>query len=127
MSCEVDEYGMTAADHEEIRQGFIQHDKEQKRRALKAIWLKPVVERIRQSDGVICYRDNRDEEWTVWRAVKVTLAILLDRTNSTDEYRNVYSIAYWDAYGTYGGYTIDRVELYPRFTYQIFNDGECLM
>ena len=122
-----DEYGMTKSDWDELIAAENEHDKEQRKRALKAVWFPPVVDHIRKSDGCIIYRDSRDEEWSFINAIKVTIAILLNRRNTKDELGESLTIAYWDALPTYSGYTVDVLWLYPRFTYQIFNDGECLI
>ena len=122
-----DEWGMTKSDWDQIAAAQIEHDKQQRRKALRAIWLPPVVDSIRESDGCIIYRDNRGDEWTFLRAVKVTLAILLHRRNIKDEMGESLDMAYWDSAKTYGGYTVDCLWLYPRLTYQIFNEGECFI
>lgn len=122
-----DEYGMTEQDWDELIEAENAHDKEQRSRALRALWLKPVLCEIRKCDGVVIYRDSREEEWTFFRAVWITIAILLNRRNTKDEIGESLDMAYWDALPTYGGYTVDRLWLYPNCTYSIFNDGECLM
>lgn len=122
-----DEYGLTDEDYAQIFKAEEDHHKAQCIRALRAIWLRPVIY-CHNGNGPArpTYRDAQDEEWTLWRAIKVTAAILLDRRNTKGE-MDSYGVAYWDALPTYGGYTVDVVWLYPGLTYSVFNDGECLM
>lgn len=128
---ERDEWGMTRADWSEIRAENERIEREQRGRALRALWARPVVDHVRR-DGVVCYRDNRDEEWTFWRGLKLTLALLLDRQwvdppDPTCKRIFGTSLAFWDSRQTYGGYDVMVVQLYPGCRFEIFSDGECLM
>ncbi|MBX3481631.1 MAG: hypothetical protein KF842_14665 [Caulobacter sp.] len=138
-----DSSGMT---HREMREMYAEVDRymaDQRRRALIALWAPPVVDAAatsRRRDGVICYRDNRDEDWTLWRAVQATIGLLLVRYwSDKDQERwsrrlkgrldarwgiDGHAIAYWDAGPVYGGYTVEVLRLYPGFRVEHFNDGE---
>ena len=121
-----DEFGLTQDEWDQITDDLTRHDKEQRVKALRALWFRPVVGRVRP-DGVVDHIACRDEDWTFWRAIKVSIAILANRQVKGERYQTSYQMAYWDAFKTYGGYTVDLVWLYPGFRYSIFNDGECLM
>lgn len=116
--------------HQQIASDIRAHQRGQRWRALKALWLPPVVDEIStkyRHDGVTDYRDNRDDDWTFWRAIKATIGIVLARFDAGDSYLGSFEMAYWDAGSTYGGYTVDRLWLYPRCRISIFNDGETFM
>lgn len=69
---------------------------------------------------------QRGDEWTFWRSVRVTVAVILNRYHGDAHGRCLDSLdmGYWDA-GTSGGYSSAMVcWLYPRFRFQIFSDGD---
>jgi hypothetical protein len=112
--------------------------------ALKALWGPAIRQRPRDSrkgwtiyDG---HERNRDDEWTLWRGVLCTIAILLDRhwseaaearwtkrTGKAGSYGDRLNLAYFGCGPTYGGYDAWIVELAPGCRFSVFSDGECLM
>lgn len=86
------------------------------------------------------YERTRDEEWTIWKAIVCTIAILLGRHWNDDAaarwsrrhgrndcWASRPHLAHFDAHDTYGGYEIWRVQLAPGCRFEVFSDGECLM
>ncbi|MBW6524462.1 hypothetical protein KZ810_13215 [Sphingomonas sp. RHCKR47] len=120
------------------------YDRRQELRAIIALWGPAIRHRPRDSrkgwtiyDG---YERNREEEWTVWRALVCTIAILLGRRWGDDAearwsrrhgragvWADTPRLAFFDSRDTYGGYDITRVELAPGCRFSVFSDGECLM
>lgn len=110
-------------------------------RAIVALWGRPLKTKARDTrkgwtiyDG---YTRNRDEEWTVWRAVLCTIAILLRRYWSDDAqhawakrhgknscWADTPTLAYFDCWPVYGGYNAEIVQLAPGCRFSVFNDGE---
>lgn len=138
---ETDEFGMTEEDWRWMRWEEHRYMLSMRWRALKALWLKPVVndwQTRSRTDGVICYRDNRDEEWSPPNALLATIGLVLGRRWRDDDeqrfkartgspYIHGKSVCYWDSVDTYGGYEVMVCQLYPRARISIFSDGECLM
>lgn len=98
----------------------------QRFRALKALWLKPVVDRVRR-DGVVEHRDGRGDDWTVWRAIKATIGVAFDLQHSCDEYRGSMDMAFWDSVSVYGGWESTCLSLYPGCKIRIYTDGDTWM
>ena len=116
----------------------------QELRAIVALWGPAIRHRPRDSrkgwtiyDG---YERNREEEWTIWRALVCTVAILFGRRWS-DNAEACWSrrhgragvwaptpmLAFFDSRDTYGGYDVTIVKLAPECRFSVFSDGECLM
>lgn len=99
--------------------------------ALKAMWCKPVT---RQKFTGVRTIAGRGEDWTFWRGVKATVAIVLDRRWSDDlEARHRAkrggrsygdTVAFWDAHDTYHGHECMIVQLYPGCRVELFSDGD---
>lgn len=136
-----DQFGMTDEDWRWVRWEDEREMLSHRWRALKALWLKPVVDQRatqRRTDGVICYHADRDEEWTLAGAFLTTVAIIIDRRwgqRDVERYKArtgcsfVFgkSMCFWDSRATYGGYEVMICDLYPGVRYSIFSDGESLM
>ena len=129
-SLEKDEWGLTWFDWQAIwdEDDLVRH--ELQRRALKALWCKPVVSKVR-SDGVICHRDGRGDDWTLGRALLATLAIFMGRewhdgaeARWGPGHRHSRDMAFWDGLPVYGGHTVEVLWLYAGCHFSIFNDGE---
>jgi hypothetical protein len=120
-----DSYGMT---HRDMREMYAEEDHymaEQRRKALIALWARPVVDEIstrRRSDGVICYKASRGEDWTLWRALCASYGLIFARYDRDG--LAGHDMAYWDSGPVYGGYTVDVLRLYPGCRIEHFNDGE---
>lgn len=136
-----DEFRIPERFEREMLAGMRAHDRQQRRRALKALWLPPVPT-TRKKDPYADFRDNRGDDWTFWRAVRATIGLVLARyqTDAADERQRErcrrkgrlvwvesWDMAYWDAGSTYGGYTVDVLKLHHRCRIAVFNDGECFM
>lgn len=120
------------------------YHRRQELRAIIALWGPAIRHRARDSqkgwtvyDG---YERNREEEWTIWRAMLCTIAILLGRRwSDAAEARwarrhrqaGIWAptpmLAFFDARDNYGGYDVTIVQLAPGCRFSVFNDGECLM
>lgn len=120
------------------------YQRRQELRGIVALWGPAIRSRPRDPrkgwtvyDG---HERKRDEEWTIWRAIVCTVAILLGRCWSDDaagRWANRHgrsscwapspNLAWFDARDTYGGYEIQRVQLAPGCRFTVFSDGECLM
>lgn len=152
-----DEWGLTAEENAQIATELSIEDSRQRWNSLGAIWGRSIRQRPKDSrvgwtvyDG---HERKRDDEWTLWRAILATIAVILDRRHGQrqidrararndalrqnprfidgrwiDHYSAPsWSIAFWDAHDTYGGYEIMRITLHPGCRVSIFSDGECLM
>jgi len=120
------------------------YHRRQELRGIVALWARPIKSppRDRRKGWTVYdgHERNRDEEWTVWRAIVCTVAILLGRRWHDDasarwERRNGKSavwasrpdLAYFDAVTTGCGYDITRVQGAPGCRFSVFSDGECLI
>lgn len=131
-----DEYGFTPDDWREMRWESHRDMLIQRWNALRTLWGPPVVDRLstsRRRDGATDYTANRDGDWTLWRAVRATVGIVLglywhDEVERRHRARHGFTagldLAFWDAASIYGGYTVDCLWLYPGCRVSIFNDGE---
>lgn len=134
-----DEIGMTREDLRWLRWENERDDLRHRWRALRAIWCKPVLADDWYDKTI--KRDARGDDWTLGRAVKATIGILLNRRwtdkvkRKAEEKRKKslrkswgfygYGMAFWDNHRTYGGYAVMVVWLYPGCRVSIFSDGEC--
>lgn len=133
-----DDLGLTPDDWREIWWGEVCHERLMRWRALKALWLPPVKCRPRDRrkgwtiyDG---YERNRDEEWTFCRGVRASIGLVLGlrprldpKTGNYRTWSSSVSVAYWDSGPTYGGYSVEVLNLHPWCRVDLFNDGEtCL-
>lgn len=128
-----EEAGLTRFDDWCDRWEMWKHDRRHELKALRALWFIPIRSRPRDSrkgwtiyDGHV---SNRDEEWTFWRSLLATVAILFQRRHGqrqVDRYgfQPSFDLAYWDSRSTYGGYEIMCLWLYPRCRVSIFSGGE---
>ena len=134
-----------ADDMDAIEKGaWREYDRYQRRlelRGIVALWARPIKSKPRDGrkgwtifDG---YIRNRDEAWTIWRAVLCTIAILLRRYWSDDAqhawakrhgksscWADTPTLAYFDCWTIYGGYNAEVVQLAPGCRVSVFNDGE---
>ncbi|MEO5586080.1 MAG: hypothetical protein ABIQ81_00135 [Novosphingobium sp.] len=141
MSCYVqpwnaDEWGVTPDDYREMRWEHDRHMLGQRWKALRTLWGAPVVDAwstAHRADGVTNYTANRDGDWTLWRAIRATIGIVLglywhDEIEKRHRARHGFTggldLAFWDAGSIYGGYTSDCVWLYPGCRVFIFNESE---
>lgn len=139
---------MKAGDWDRIeREAYAEEARYRRRQELRgivALWARPIKSRPRDPrkgwtiyDG---YERNRDEEWTLWRALVCTVAILLGRhwSDAAAErwacrhgksscWAASPNLAYFDSRSTYGGYDVMVVQLAPGCRFSVFSDGECLM
>lgn len=75
------------------------------------------------------YVSGRGEEWSLWRALLATLAIILGRFwRDSDEQRLGFrcglDLGHWDYGRTYGGWDCMVLNLYPRCRVTIESDGD---
>lgn len=129
-----DEWGMTDEDWRWVRWEGECEQLAHRWKALKAIWGKPVP--ARYPSQYVSNERARGDDWTPWRAICATVAIVLNR-NWTDKVEQRWrarhgfaggiDVAYWDARSVYGGYTGMICWLYPRCRISIFSDGETFM
>lgn len=129
-----DEFGMSDEDWRWVRWEAEREQLAHRWKAVKAIWGKPVPARYKSQ--YVSNERARGGDWTPWRAICATVAIVLNR-NWTDKvehrwrarygYASGIDMAYWDARSVYGGYTGMICWLYPRCRVSIFSDGETFM
>lgn len=129
-----DEWGMTDEDWRWVRWEAEREQLAHRWKALKAIWGKPVP--ARYPSQYVGNERARGDDWTPWRAICATVAVVLNR-NWTDKVEQRWrarhgfaggiDMAYWDARSVYGGYTGMICWLYPRCRISIFSDGETFM
>lgn len=117
------------------------YHRRQELRGIVALWARPIKSppRDRRKGWTIYdgYIRNRDEEWTVWRAIVCTVAILLGRRWSdaaaarwsrrygkSDCWADRPYLAHFDAHDTYGGWEIWRVQMAPSYRFEVFSDAE---
>lgn len=131
-----DECGVSDWDWHEMRSEEDRIRRRDRWQALVALWWLPKRQPPRRrSEGWTVHdghERNRDEEWTLWRALLATVAIVTGRDHTqrqVDRYghEDSWNIAYFGAGATYGGYDVMVVQLYPRCRISIFSDGECWM
>lgn len=132
-----DELGMTPDDHRWLAFDIYQHGLGQRWKALKALWCAPIVDEVstrRRTDGVIDYIQNRGEDWTLMRAIRASIGLILGlsprhdpKTGNWHRWWDSLELAFWDNHSVYGGYTVDVLQLIGWFGVECFNDGEtCL-
>lgn len=134
--------GLTADQEAEITASIREYEREQRWRALKALWLPAVIDEAataRRVNKTVCFRDNRGDDWTFWRAVRATIGLLLARYQTDEHDREFmrlgrrkwpifgYEMAFWDSEVTYGLYAVDVLQLFPRCRISVFNDDESSM
>lgn len=132
---------MTEDDIDAAYRDEARYYRQQELRAIVALWGRPIRNEPRdRRKGWTIYDGhvrNRDEEWTIWRALVCTIAILLARRWSDDAetawmwrhgkascWADTRRLAFFDAHDIYGGYEITRVELAPGCRFSVFSDGE---
>lgn len=133
-----DEDGLAPDDHREIAWELEREDLRQRVKAIRAMWGNPIKSGPRSAkkgwtiyDG---HERNRDDDWTFWRGVRATVGCLFNISPRLDpatgnwvRFWDSYSIAYWDSGPTYGGYTVERLNLHGWFGVELFNDGESFL
>lgn len=122
-----DKYGMTPDDWRAMAWHARRYDDLNRLRALRALWGKPIRSKPRDSRvGWTVYDDherNRAEEWTFWRALRATVALVLGWRGHS--YKSV-SLCYWDCWPVYGGYSGMSLSLHG-WTVEIVDEGEICM
>lgn len=98
--------------------------------ALRMLWGPAIRNRPwKQKDWTVYdgYMRHRGEEWTFWRGVGATVAIILNRYHGDAHGRCLDSLdlGHWDASTAGNGYSSAMVcWLFPRCRFQIFSDGD---
>lgn len=134
-SWNADDCGLTPDDYRQLAWEIEREYARQRFKAIRAMWGAPVKSRpARAAKGWTIYDGyvrNRDDDWTFWRGIRATIGCLLGITPRLDPATGNWvrswlslSMAYWDAHSTYGGYTIERLQLHGWFGVELFNDGE---
>lgn len=77
-----------------------------------------------RTDGVIDYERNRGEEWTLWRALVATVAVILDRRHRGGDYMASVDLGFWDSRSDGYGYSYGYLHLYPGWRVEVGTDGE---
>lgn len=130
---EKDEWGMTRDDWRWLRWEQERDDLHHRWRALLALWCEPVT--YKHWNGQPRTRDGRGDDWTWWRSVLATVAVVVNRRwcdRAQERYRAKHKgrhafgsdLAFWDARGTYGGWECMCLWLYPGLRMSIFSDGD---
>ena len=129
-----DDIGLLPRDYQEIAEGQRLAEQSHRRRALKALWAKPVVHQVRY-DGVTIYRDARSEDCSWLVALKATVALILDRRwgrKADDAWKartgwtctDSRDVCFWDSRSDGYGHSAMVCWLYPGLRISIFSDGD---
>lgn len=75
------------------------------------------------------HKRARGEEWTIWRAVVATAAILLGRHHNEDVHGwgDSWDMGHWDSRSDGYGWSAMICNLHPRCRVSVFSDGESFM
>lgn len=117
------------------------YDREQRWAALRMLWGPAIVDQgatRRRRDSVICYERQRGEEWTLWRGIKASISIIIDRRHGQREvdrhrartgklYIESFDLGFWDSRSDGYGYSHGYLALYPGWRVEIGTDGESFM
>ncbi|MBI0530319.1 hypothetical protein D9602_02960 [Sphingomonas sp. TX0522] len=137
-AADADGWELTPQQERELAASLRAYDREQRWAAFRMLWGRPVVNvwsTERRTDGVIDYVRNRSEEWTLWRAIIATLALILSRYHGQREVERYCArtgrlyiprrdLGFWDSRADSGGYGYGYLELYPRCRVSVGWDGE---
>ena len=128
-----DDDGISDWDWAEMRRETLREMRLDRFKALKALWLParrhPPRDRRKGWTVYDGHERARDEEWTFWRSILATVAIVTARYHGqaqVDRHGHQFgvNVAYFDAFTINGGYTSTIVELFPGCRVAIFEDGE---
>jgi len=131
-------WDLTPRQERELAASMRAYDREQRWAAFRMLWGRPIVDvwsTRRRTDGVIDYERNRGDEWTLWRAVLATLALLLNRRHGqrqidrhearTGEWCvDYHDLGFWDSRADGYGYSFGYLHLYPGWRVEVGSDGE---
>lgn len=131
-------WDLTPEQDRELAASLREYDREQRWAALRMLWGRPIVNlwsTQRRTDGVIDFVRNRDEEWTLWRGIVATVALILNRRHGQREverhrattgrlYIPHHDLGFWDSRADSGGYSFGYLHLYPGCRVEVGSDGE---
>lgn len=129
---------MTEAQDAAMYRESCREDRRQRVGALAMLWGPPIVDQAstrRRTDGVVDYSRRRQKEWTLWRGILATVAIVLNRRHgrrqavlqkrrSGSSYVASLDLGYWSARSDGYGYSAMLCWLYPGVRVEIISDGE---
>ncbi|MEE8610132.1 MAG: hypothetical protein V3V60_08455 [Sphingomonas aquatilis] len=122
-----DGWDLTLKQERELVASMRAYDREQRWAALRMLWGRPIIDvwsTRRRTDGVIDYERNRGEEWTLWRALVATIALILDRRHRGGNYMASVDLGFWDSRADGSGYSYGYLHLYPGWRVEVGTDGE---
>jgi hypothetical protein len=100
--------------------------------ALRMLWGPVIRHRARDArkgwtvyDG---HERDRGEEWTFWRAIIATVAILISRRHRDKDFpSDSWDLGYWDSHSDGYGYSFGYLHLWRGARVEIGRDGESFM
>jgi hypothetical protein len=144
--------GVPPAIYRQIAEDQAAEERQQARKALVTLWGPPIKDRPADPrkgwtiyDG---YIRARGDDWTIWRAIVATFAIItgrrwgqrqaaaadracarwqLDRSKPTPRHRDSFDLGHWDYDRDGYGWSAMQLHLYPWARVDIFSDGESSM
>lgn len=121
-----DALDLTPAQERELATAMRAYDREQRWAALRMLWGPPIVDAWstrRRTDGVTDYERNRGEEWTLWRSIVASVALILDRQHRGSGYTSSVDLGFWDSRADGYGYSYGYLHLYPGCRVEVGTDG----
>jgi len=133
---------MTEAQDAAMCRDLMRYDRLQRWRALRMLWGPAIRNRAKDSrKGWTVYDGHvrhRGDDWTLWRAVRSSVAILANRMHGQaqiDRHRSrtgklyipSHDMGHWDSHSDGYGYSSMCLQLYPACRIEIFSDGESFM
>lgn len=134
-----DDWALTPAQERELTESLRAYVREQRWAALRMLWGRPIKSKPRdRQKGWTIYDGhvrNRDEDWTVWRGIAATVALIINRRQGqrqVDQHRSrtgklyvpSFDLGYWD--NRYDGYgcSYGCLRLYPGWRVEVASEGE---
>ena len=120
-------WDLTPQQQRELAADMRAYDREQRWAALRMLWGRPIVDVVsprNRTDGVIDYERNRLEEWTLWRGIIATVALILNRRHRGSGYVSSVDLGFWDSRVDGYGYSYGYLNLYPGWRVEVATDGE---
>jgi len=134
-------HGLTEEQDAQLAADYRRHDCGERLKALRMLWGPAIVDEAStrwRRDGVVDYIRNRGEDWTVWRAIVASLALIMNRRHRqrhVDRHQArtgsccipSVDLGFWDSRSDGYGYSFGHLELYPRWRVEVGSDGESFL
>lgn len=134
-------YGLTEEEDAQLAADYRHHDRSERFKALCMLWGPAIVNEGAtrgRRDGVTVYSRDRGEEWTFFRAIRASVALILNRRWSQDQvdwhekrtgrtWAESFDLGYWDAASDGYGYNNGYLNLYHGWRVEVGSDGESFL